>query len=314
MRYGRAKSARKTIQYFQRTVNLQTRPYIPVLVDGSFVVALHQYKIVPLKQRIGRVLQCDGEENIKYHITQSAVDEIQLLLQGLEKRKHPKAEAFQQSLKWIEKECSVLQTEQQDDVKKDNGDDNDTTTQPSLSPREAIKQHIIRKEDLLHESDSGNSDQRRQVYIVATQDEQLLEELRSYGTVPIMRLANNSVLLLEHPSKQSQRTSEKKEKLKWTSALGEKEKKLVDYVKQEIKKTTTATATTARNTTAADNNNNMPPHLRRAKNKRAKGPNPLSCKRKRDDDNCTASAVSASKKRRERAAGKKKKIGKEQSS
>ena len=40
MRHGRAKAARKTLRYFERTVNLKSKPYYSVLLDATFLTAM----------------------------------------------------------------------------------------------------------------------------------------------------------------------------------------------------------------------------------------------------------------------------------
>merc|ERR1712166_745135 len=84
-------------------------------------------------------------------------------------------------------------------------------------------------------------------YIVASQDDDLLYELRYNGTVPIMRLANKAtVLILENPSKSTKRNDIGKEKAKWFGRhiLEETEQALVDAAKKSIKKMTTPIVTT----------------------------------------------------------------------
>mmetsp|Transcript_9632 Transcript_9632/g.17555 ORF Transcript_9632/g.17555 Transcript_9632/m.17555 type:complete len:319 (-) Transcript_9632:1597-2553(-) len=310
MRHGRAKAARKTLQYFKRTVGLQTRPFLPVLLDGNFVVAMFQQKIVPVSGRIERVLQIKSSatssltasfsgESIKYFITQAAVTELQFLHENLVKKKHSKADAFREALEWIRKECTVLtggsrslsnnKNENQKDTKKkdehnDEQEDQQSPSSPAISPQDSIQHHVSMEHD-------------ERVYVVATQDEELLDKLRSMGTVPIMRLANHSVLLLEQPSKSSQRQAEGMERQKWKHSLPEAEKALVELVSSTAKKQQNSTRTTTG--TSPDAGASVPPPRKRGKGK-AKGPNPLSCKRKRTDDKKTSDKISSSKKRRER--------------
>jgi len=40
MRHGRSKAARKTLKYFERTVNLKSKPYYSVLLDATFLTAM----------------------------------------------------------------------------------------------------------------------------------------------------------------------------------------------------------------------------------------------------------------------------------
>ncbi|KAG7337428.1 Fcf1 RNA processing protein [Nitzschia inconspicua] len=291
MRHGRAKSARKTLQYFKQTVGLQTRPYLPVLLDGCFLVALFQYKIPAA--RIEKVLQIknsgefrdatkrttpgtgtittSSEGRIKYFVTAETVTEMNEIQASLEKRNHDKAHAFQEATKFIRQHCTVLNRHEDNnkapkrkDAKRPRLADPpspDEDSSAALSPQEAL---------LFHVGHEGST----RVYVVATQDESLLDQLRAMGTVPIMRLANNSVLLLEQPSKASQKQSMGEERRKWKSGLASAELALVELAKEQLK--ATAIATTKR----TDASNDVADSSRNRKKRKAKGPNPLSCKRK----------------------------------
>jgi rRNA-processing protein FCF1 len=288
MRHGRAKAARKTLQYFQRTVGLQTQPYLPVLLDGCFLVALFQYKIPP--SRIERVLQIKSSslssanaeqrnvshvgsttltlssEGIKFFVTHEAVTELKMILEKLEKQKHDKAISFHEAWKFVREHCCVLKQPKGKETLRDSENSGRTVTsneesssQPAtststtaLAPHDAILCHI-------------HIDHR--VYVVATQDENLLDQLRALGTVPIMRLVNNSVLLLEQPSKSSQNHAKGDERFKWKNSLASTEKALVEVAKEQIKK---SIITTSKNPLAS----------KERRKRKAHGPNPLSCKRK----------------------------------
>lgn len=335
MRHGRAKAARKTLQYFKQTVGLQTRPYLPVLVDGCFLVALFQYKI-PIQARMDKLLQIkpqqqqhlqehNGREeqsqshgrepsprrrpppssslytsssssfssdggNIKYFITHEAMAEVQEILASLEKRgKDDKAGAFREAATFIRQHCTVLkkqQQQQQQQVPPSHGSSESRTAKrqrlnnnnsrsngidsPAVNDNESAVSYSA-QEALLHHIRDLNS----RIYVVATQDDDLLNQLRAMGTVPIVRLANNSVLLLEQPSKSSQKQSLGEERRKWKSGLGSAELALVKVAKDQIKASNKNSRTTVKGGTAAD----PPPAFGRRKHK-AKGANPLSCKRK----------------------------------
>ena len=265
MRHGRAKAARKTLQHFGRTIGLKA-PYW-ILMDGTFVAALFQHKILPVRERLDRVLQTSGAAGQnKYCITQSAVEELGMIQEGLEAKKSAKAFMFQQALEWIQKECIVL------NKKKEEDGDEDENSEKRISS-------ALAQNDLLFQIDSNEKP-----YIVASQDETLLGNLRSMGKIPIVRLANNSVLLLEQPSKQSQLQFKGMERQKWRHRLPESERALVDLVKEEHKM-------------AKKSSEYSQPSRQRGKSK-AKGPNPLSCKRK---NRAEGTKESASKKRRNRA-------------
>jgi rRNA-processing protein FCF1 len=235
MRHGRAKAARKTLQFFRLSVGI-TAPY-QVILDGTFLAALITQK-VHLRDRLDRTLQHQG---YSLHVTRSSLKELETLFEASKK------EEFQQARQWG----------------LDNADN-------------IIEEAAIPQQDMQRESDSlglaGREIltliQSKPQYFVCSQDEVLLDILRSMGTAPIIRLSRG-VLLLENPSKSSQTKATSQEKAKWSVAgiVREGEKKLVDHVKQNQRRERQLTQ-----------------HAEvtrfRAKSK-AKGPNPLSCKRKR---------------------------------
>lgn len=280
MRHGRAKAARKTLQYFSRTVGLKA-PY-SILLDATLVVAMFQQKILPFKERMDRVLQTSGSDGPnRYCIAQTAVEELEMIYEGLKAKNHFKAETFQLALEFIRNECIVMNPQEPFDEQiindSEKGDKDESTDKRKTSVQDDLLQHI-------------ENDERP--YVVATQDEQLLGTLRSMGTVPIVRLANSSVLIIENPSKQSQRQFKGVERKKWSHSLQESEQQLVNLAKRQKRQT------------AKQNDQSTVPTQQRAKTK-AKGPNPLSCKRKKGDGD--KSGNSTSKKRRDRS--KKQKTG-----
>lgn len=282
MRHGRAKAARKTLQYFHRTVGL--KPPYWILLDATFVVAMFQQKILPLRERVDRVLQTPNNVVHKFCIAQVAVNEMTLIYEDLVSKEHPKAPSFQQAIDWVRKECIVLKS----------GLESDEVPIPA-EPKKENKNNKKRKKRKAGDADltpvqralHHHIENDEKPYVVASQDEVLLGRLRNMGTVPILRLANQSVLILEQPSKQSQSQDRGSEKKKWIDTLPESERALVDLVRSENKQAKAAAAP-------------APKHRTKAK---AKAPNPLSCKRKKQDDNETnqGSKLSASQKRRQRA-------------
>jgi rRNA-processing protein FCF1 len=194
-------------------------------------------------------------EGIGLFVTQAAVNEISLIQQGLVRKKHSKAAVFREAMEFIQSECTILREEPSDNLppkaKKAKMDVDSESAPTELSPQLSLLQHV--------------TDDSR-VYVVATQDEDLLDRLRAMGTVPIMRLANNSVLLLEQPSRASQKQAKGEERSKWKDDLPAAEKALVDLAKEKSKTITIVDTTN--------------PTTRGRKKRKAKGPNPLSCKRK----------------------------------
>ena len=208
--------------------------------------------------------QFAAPEGIGLFVTQAAVTEMETIRQGLEgKQKQEKAAVFQEALNFVRSECTILNNASSTDntaatkAKKARTDANLPAESPESatesSPYDALMWHV--KDD-------------NRVYVVATQDEGLLDELRGMGTVPIMRLANKSVLLLEQPSRSSQKQAMGEERSKWRDSLPAAEKALVELAKEKTKKAK-----------VIDSIASLPPRGR--KKRKAKGPNPLSCKRKK---------------------------------
>ena len=243
MRHGRAKAARKTLQYFQRTSGLKA-PY-SILVDATFVAAMFQQKILPVKERLDKILQGSSTQPNKYFIGDSAVEELRTIHAGLVARDHEKVPAFSKALEWVQKECILLA---------------DTTEKTKGGTSGHIKGKLSNR---TQEALLRNLEQSETPFVVASQDEELLDYLRHLGTVPIVRLANHTVLILENPSKSSQLQAKGAEREKWRQTLPEAEKALVEFVKKQ---------------TAGDIK--IEALQTRPRTKKAKGPNPLSCKRK----------------------------------
>mmetsp|Transcript_65 Transcript_65/g.85 ORF Transcript_65/g.85 Transcript_65/m.85 type:complete len:260 (-) Transcript_65:36-815(-) len=105
-------------------------------------------------------------------------------------------------------------------------------------------------------------------YFVCTQDESLLNIIRQAGKSPLMRVSRG-VLILENPSKASTRRVSSEERAKWSveGCVQQHETKLIDYVKNNQEKEGRLTQMSSKET------------FRRKP--KARGPNPLSCKRSR---------------------------------
>lgn len=390
MRHGRAKAARKTLKYFERSVNLKSKPYYCVLLDATFLIAMIRITSnngpnvdagnegvsqseSTIVSRIERVLQVNAggssfsghtkdlrlddvvrgydnnnssgydndndysqqhdinsnhnnnqgsghrfiSFNVRYYVPQEVVDEIKTIIQNFKdrseqtkkqkkQRKHlEKSKIFEDALAWIKTNsskknshkntgrCEVLprlealvepskkkRKQQTESSKNDDDNDNEEEEEATISASDAVRRHIARddgREDPETNRTTTKKQQQQQqqdaftrTYIVASQEEDLLDNLRMLGTVPIMRCTNKaSVLILENPSKKGQRTEMGKEQSKWHGALSNPaERALVDAAWQAQKK--------VKITGAVDSEAN-----KRGQNTRAKGPNPLSCKRKR---------------------------------
>lgn len=272
--------------------------------------------------------------NVRYFIPQEAVDEIERIIKSFRERSEQtkkrkkqrsyeeKSKIFEDALAWIKNNsnkkrhrgmgrCEILprlqelvkpsdknRTQHKAQETEAENDDTNKEVATEISAPDAVRRHIARddgREDPETNQKIPKKEQQdtmERTYIVASQEEDLLDDLRMLGTVPILRCTNNaSVLILENPSKKGQRSEKGKEHSKWHGALqNSAERALVDAAWQAQKKEKIRI-------TGDDSTTN-----KRGQNTRAKGPNPLSCKRKRADNNSQKKqGESKSKKRRARA-------------
>jgi rRNA-processing protein FCF1 len=98
MRHGRAKAARKTLQFFSRQ---GIHPPYVVILDGTFLLAAVLQK-VPLFERLERILQ---HNTFYLKVTRSCLDELKALAE------HPseKQEALREARQWGLDECQILE-------------------------------------------------------------------------------------------------------------------------------------------------------------------------------------------------------------
>jgi U3 small nucleolar RNA-associated protein 23 len=245
MRHGRAKAARKTLQFFRLSVGI-VAPY-QVILDGTFLVAMLSQK-VPLRDRLDRTLQHQAYTLL---VTRTSLRELETLSKQTAASNTEKAELFAQARQWgLDYADSIIEDESENS-NQDGGDNDDSALG---APGKEIL-HLVRT---------------KPEYFVCSQDEALLDVLRMTGTTPVMRLSRG-VLLLENPSKAQQSRAKSKEKSKWTGAASvkEQEKKLVDHVRQNVRRE------------RQEQQRSSTPHQEQRHSKKAKGPNPLSCKKKR---------------------------------
>lgn len=266
MRHGRAKQARKTLQFFQRTVGLK-QPY-HVLLDGTFVVAFTQHNL-PMQERVERILQVN-QSSLVFVTTESVFQEVSTLVE--KSRDAEKKTALQQALDWMKQNCSKrideIPATSLEWAEATRGAE-DHLEELSAAGRDLLT--VLTDCNGIHD----NGDETEKVappLLVASQDESLLHLARRSGKVPVIRLARGSVLLLEQPSNVAQQSEQHAEREKWTvrGSVQDQEKLLVDMVKQKERQE-------QRRSSTGPN-----PHERRKKRK-AKGPNPLSCKTRKDE-------------------------------
>jgi len=102
MRHGRAKAARRTLQFCERTQAI--RPPYHILLDGTFCVAVVQYK-VPLLERLDRLLQ---HAAVVLSITASSLEELERLQTELTNVQKDKKSLLEQARQWAKENCQHI--------------------------------------------------------------------------------------------------------------------------------------------------------------------------------------------------------------
>ena len=266
MRHGRAKAARKTLQFYELNANIKA-PY-HVILDGNFLAAAIRQK-VPLYDRISKTLQ---KTEFTFYVTRSALDELASLPGKL----------FQEARQFGLDECEIIERDaiprKKRIGKKDgeaNGEadgDNDEKDRkeedrscPSLGePGEDIRLLV---------TDGTN----RQGYFVGTQDEALSDTLRGLPYIPQLRLSRG-VLLLEAPSSASRRQATSQERSKMISGGGlatREEKEMVSAIRGKERAARKRKADEARKASGEGGGREYAKRMK----KKAKGPNPMSCRK-----------------------------------
>jgi rRNA-processing protein FCF1 len=199
-----------------------------------------------------------------------------------------RAETFDQAIAWAQSNCEVLSSIENTK----NGD----ASSPSANPNQRLMTLSDAARDLYDVVVTANGSNGTTAaaaatsaatkYLVATQDEDLLDALRTASVVPILRIARGSVLLLEQPSVYAKTRSRNEEKQKWTkkdTLMTSKEQQLVELVVRERQKQNT----TKRPAADGPISNHVVQQQR--KKTKAKGPNPLSCKKRKQTERQTPS-------------------------
>jgi hypothetical protein len=326
MRHGRAKQARKTLQFFERSITAASsgggsgssgkQSAYHVVVDGTFVVSILQYKI-PILDRLDVLLQ---HTPFHLYVCKSTVSELHTLheqrLQPKSKKRSAIAvekctrpdDIFLQAMQWCHDNCQILSIQAR--VNADEEISDIASSSESLSA--AASDIVALVTGSSSETSASTDPQSKRYYFCASQDEELLQRLRSISSlpssrmlyVPLIRLARGTVLLLEQPSKSATRTNTHHERTKWThnstfngpavsanvtgsskntgsasvrDVVAEKEQELVQLVRQELKAKRSSTTIPVE---IGATIKSRPPS-------KARGPNPLSCKKKQSNKSST---------------------------
>ncbi len=212
-------------------------------------------------ERICSVLQTN---EIILHVARSSLDELDKL---------PKDnDIFVQARQFGLDECEIIENT---DDKKDTGEEDEQSGESELSP----------SEDIINLVKDGN----KHSYFIASQDKQLIDTLRGMVFVPLLWLTNG-VLIFDKPSNASINASKRDERLKQKTGGGTMtpdEAELIQRLRREEKQK----IQNERSVSLHQNGNTR-------KRKKAKQPNPLSCKKKKTDE--TKSTGEEPKKKRRR--------------
>lgn len=198
------------------------------------------------------------------YVTRAALDELGQLPGPI----------FEQARRLGLDECAIIENEslpndaRVSDITK-NFVDQTSNMEAKISASEAIRK-LLTTTIKSEKSDGGSSSQYNpRKFFLATQDTELAEQIRSSSpNVPILRISQ-SVLLLEAPSSSSKRSAANEERSKQAAGtmMTSQELEMVQEMKKQNKVKNVIKTTT---------------HSTRTKQK-AKGPNPLSCKKKKSD-------------------------------
>ena len=296
MRHKRAKAARKTLRFF--SLNGGIKPPFRVLLDGTFLVASVRQKL-SLQERLKRVLQ--GEKMTLY-TTRSVLDELHSLLNN-NSNKDNESSPFAQARQLGLDECTILES---DSIP-------DTVVCRKKNHTVDVKHNEILFNKLGNAGAdiyklASNSQQHTKKYIIATQDESLSNELRKIPCTPIIRISR-AVLILEAPSVSVKKQANRDENKKLISAGGTitaEEQGYITKVKQHERKLRKRKREEDEQRLKKNRMKMMGSEPGRIdftngrKKRRAKEPNPLSCKKKSVKNATTSTNESASKKSRRR--------------
>ncbi|KAL3815605.1 hypothetical protein ACHAXA_007137 [Cyclostephanos tholiformis] len=301
MRHGRAKASRRTLQFYRLNAPHLVRPPYRLLLDGTFLVSSIRNR-VPLRERFAKLLQ-----NVPFrcYVARSTLVELGMLSEMYDKsggegdgginndedddgengggcgipddeRTNPFARARRYGLD----ECEIIETASSSsstDVDEDyDAKKTMRKTNGSIIVHDVLSS--VASRDIYQLATRGGNNSN--AYFVATQDGPLSDALRAAPFVPLLRLGR-AVLLLESPSSASRNHTGNVERSKLSSAGGtmtSEERRMLVAVREEdaakrgrnMKKERIILEKRSRDAIGGSYSNR--------KRKRAKGPNPLSCK------------------------------------
>jgi len=264
MRHGRAKAARRTLQFYKLNAPHLTPPY-KILLDGTFLVATIRNK-VPLFDRLEKTLQ---HEPFTCYVARSTLDELDELAKQ-SKSEDDGSNVFQKARQFGLDECEIIEN-----GRVPNREDGAMQKTREFRDFSQASRDIHRLA-----TDGGNN---RLAYFVATQDDALSDSLRARAHVPLFRLGR-AVLLLESPSSASRSYTGSRERAKLASAGGlmtAEEREMVSSVKRRDKRKRRGEDAEERRKAERRTRDEVGGGFNARRKKKARGPNPLSCKKKK---------------------------------
>ena len=217
---------------------------------------------VPLTDRFAKTLQ---GEPFSFYVTRSTLSELELL----SKRKGNDLDdndVFAQARQFGLDECEIIESD---------------NINPTANEKKTRKFSDASR-DIFHLATNGGNN--KLAYFVATQDDTLADTLRDMPYVPLFRIGR-AVLLLESPSSASRRYTNQTEQSKLKSAGGlmtTEERDIVNVVrKKEKNKIKEAREEEQKKLMKRSREEYGVEVGYNPRKKKAKGPNPLSCKKKK---------------------------------
>lgn len=275
MRYGRTKSNRKTLNFFNITGYI--KPPYKILLDGSFLVMASRQK-VPIYKCFEKLLQ---EREFSLHVLRSALNEL-LGSSG---------EYFRHARQFGLDECEIIESRLTSKCKKKTSlnevlDCCQKDRLQDILPEEISAKMCKSTQDVYSLVIGGNSNG----YFVATSDINLSCGLRRLSNIPLFHLSHR-MIILESPSLASRKRSLKMENIKqitagWKVTSQEQEMIQDSRKRSRVQKLNNYT-----------NHSNL---KQRTRCRKAKGPNPLSCKKKKLMETTSKKQIIPKKIRRKR--------------
>ena len=222
---------------------------------------------MPLNERFAKTLQ---QEAFTFHITRSTLSELEALSKLASKKSTSDEHNnfFAQARQYGLDECEIIESDKVPAIS--DAKNNSTTKQFSEASR-----------DIYHLATDGGNNHR--AYFVATQDDALADALRAMPFVPLFRLGR-AVLLLESPSSASRSYTGNIEQNKLSKAGGlmtAEERQMVNAVNKKDRVKRKEMTEEEQRKLQKRSREEVGGSFNMRRKKRAKGPNPLSCKSKK---------------------------------